>query len=649
MKKGLSFKSGIEIKELAHHLKLEFLNKTGEKNKIYCPNIYRIGYELTGFFDEKGEELNKYIHVLGKKETVYLEQLDPEKRKEILEKYFSFKFPGLILTHTSKVETEILDIASKYGKPILKSQMRTTELIREMKFYLQKVLADETIVDGYILLDIYGIGILIAGDEEAKLGATIELLERGHKFITDTKMLVRKIADRDLIGYNSSDKSTVDKHFYLFNKDGNDIDVTTNFGIKGTRKQKKINMIVVLEKWDEKKFYDRLGLDEVYEDILGHKIPKVTLPVRKGRNLAIIIETAAINYRLKKTGVNSAEYFWRESKKMIEENRRKNQGENKMDNKKLLPTRKIKDEFDLEVLNGEEFLDTTFIVTTGIHRPSLALSGYFEMYEEEGYSGLQVFSEVEFKFLNSLPEEERIKNLGRYLDYKYPAIILSGVNEVPKYFLEMIEKRNLILLKSKYEKTSQIVASFNAYLETYFAPTISIHGVFVEMYGYGVLLTGKSGIGKSETALELIHRGHRLIADDMVKFVKNVTGDVVGKAAKLPYFMEIRGLGIIDIKTLYGLGSVRISKRLDAIIELQEQKSENYLTSVNYMSSSTEILGNDIYKAILYISSGRNAAAMVEIAVMNLMAKKLGYNPNRAYNKGREILTDREREELEGY
>lgn len=139
-----------------------------------------------------------------------------------------------------------------------------------------------------------------------------------------------------------------------------------------------------------KKFYDRLGLDEVYEEFLGEKIPKVTVPVRKGRNLAIILETAALNYRLKMMGVNSAEYFMQESKKIIAANRVK-QGDSDMNNDKLLPVRKLKNEFNLKVLHGEDKLDSTYVKTTGIHRPSLALSGYVDMYEDEGYTGVQLF------------------------------------------------------------------------------------------------------------------------------------------------------------------------------------------------------------------------------------------------------------------
>ena len=144
----------------------------------------------------------------------------------------------------------------------------------------------------------------------------------------------------------------------------------------------------------------------------------------------------------------------------------------------------------------------------------------------------------------------------------------------------------------------------------------------------------------------MIHRGHRLVADDLVKFVKDVSGDIIGKSATLPYFMEIRGLGIIDIKTLYGLGAVRINKKLDIIIELKEQERDNYMTAVDYQSTSSEILGNKIAKFILYISSGRNAAAMVEIAVMNLMAIKLGHDPEKLYREGLKRMTEEERKLL---
>lgn len=220
--------------------------------------------------------------------------------------------------------------------------MRTSKTIRELKFFLSKELAEEKMINGYMLLEILGVGVMLTGYEDAKLGVTIELLERGHKLITDNNLIIKRVAENDLEGYNRFDKSIMDSHFFIVNnKDGSKIDVTTQFGIKATRNMKRIDMLVVLEEWDEKKFYDRLGLDEVYEEFLGEKIPKVTVPVRKGRNLAIILETAALNYRLKMMGVNSAEYFMEESKKIIAANRVK-QGDSDMNNDKLLPVRKLK-------------------------------------------------------------------------------------------------------------------------------------------------------------------------------------------------------------------------------------------------------------------------------------------------------------------
>ncbi|MGL4787063.1 MAG: serine kinase, partial [Cetobacterium sp.] len=256
-----------KVKDLANVLGLIPLIDVNMEKEIKTKSVYRVGYELSGFFSE-GEELQSNINVLGRKEIGYLERMERTKRKEILEKYLSYPFPTLIVTVENNIVDEIVEIAKKYRKPVLKSNNKTIEFIRNAKFYLQKVLAEEIIIDNCILLDIYGVGILLKGYEDARLGATVELLERGHKFITDTRLKVQNIANRFILGSNTADKESGDSHFYLFGKDGNDIDVTTHFGIKSTRKRKKITLLVELEKWDEKKFYDRLGLDEVYEEYL---------------------------------------------------------------------------------------------------------------------------------------------------------------------------------------------------------------------------------------------------------------------------------------------------------------------------------------------------------------------------------------------
>lgn len=627
----------ISIREIIEYFNLEILVDGDLDRRISENEIYRIGYELTGFFSDEIEELKNAIHIMGLKENNYLFRMKEEQKTEILDRYLSFPFPVLILSSRAKHIEILIERAKKKNKVVLRCSKRATEFIRELNIYLKNVLGEEIILEDHILLDVYGIGILLSGEQDLKLGAAIEMLERGHKFITDARMLLKNTAN-GIVGYNSAAKISPDRDFMLEMTDKEEnINVTNNFGIKSTRPAKKINLIVELETWKTKKFYDRLGADEVYEDVGIGKLKKITLPARKGRNLAVIIETAAIDYRLKELGKNSALYFLNESKKLIQENKRKRESDEMEDETRLSIATFIKDN-NIEVLIGEEYAHKSFITTTSIHKPAMALSGIFDL-DESIYEnkGLQLFTDVELKYLKTLCPEKRKKNLEKYFTYDFPAIVICGdVNvsdEIREEVISLIKKHKKVLLKVKETNPSYVVANLNSYLEKHFSPSMTVHGVFLEMNGFGVLLKGKSGIGKSETALELIHRGHRLIADDMVKFQKVPSGEIIGCAAKLPYFMEIRGLGIIDIKTLYGMSSVRIRKNIDVIIELKEQENDNYLTAVDDSSSTEKILGEDIYKVEMYLSSGRNAAAMVEIVIMNLMAKKTGHNPEESYKK----------------
>lgn len=630
-------KNSVSIREIVDYFKLEILVDGDLDRRIDKNDIYRIGYELTGFFSDEIEELKSAIHIMGRKENNYLYRMKKEEKTEILDKYFCFPFPVLILSSRVKHVEILVQRAKIRKKLVLRCNKRATEFIRDLNVYLKNVLGEEIILEDHILLDVYGIGILLSGEKDLKLGVTVELLERGHKFITDARMLLKNTAN-GIIGYNSAAKIRPDRDFMLeMTAKEDNINVTNNFGIRSTRPSKKINLVIELETWKTKKFYDRLGVDEFYEDVGIGKLKKITLPARKGRNLAVIIETAAIDYRLKQLGKNSALYFLNESKKMIQRNKEKRESEKMPEETKLSLEKFIKDN-NIEVILGEEYAHEKFITTTSIHKPAMALSGIFDL-DESIYEnkGLQLFTEVELKYIKILPAEKRRANLKKYFTYDFPAIVICGeievIDEIKEEIKKLIIENKKVLLRVKETNPSYVVARLNGYLEKCFAPSVTVHGVFLEMNGFGVLLKGKSGIGKSETALELIHRGHRLIADDMVKFKRIDNGEVIGSAAKLPYFMEIRGLGIIDIKTLYGMSSVRIRKNIDVIIELKEQENDNYLTAVNETSSTEKILGEDILKVEMYLSSGRNAAAMVEIVVMNLMAKQTGHNPEESYKK----------------
>ena len=631
---------GVNVEQIIQNFQLDVLS-TGEsfEKEIVLSAVHRPGAELTGFPMKDIPEVDSSIHVLGKEEMKYLHTLDEALKRDILEKYFSYHFPCAVVTNETQVDELFIEYAKRCNKTVLYTKIKTESFISRLKKFLESELAPEIVLNKFTLLEIFGMGVLIYGYSEAKIGTTIELIEKNHKFVSDSLLILKRQEEDKVIGSNGFAEENENKQFILNLTKGHTVDVIDFYGIGATRKSKQVNLVVNLEKWQEKKFYDRLGIDQQYMNILGVDIPKITLPVRKGRNLAIIVETAAINQRLKMTGVDSASYFLKETERLIRENRENKKEVENMGFIKTLKVLQLKEKFDLKVINGLESLDENLILNTSLHRPALEFSGFYDVLEEGGENRLQLIADTEFKYLDSLPKEKREQNLSKYLDHDFPAIILSVVNNIPDYFLNEVIAKNKILMSTD-KNITELISDINEFLEIYFAPSLTMHGVYVELFGFGVLLTGKSGIGKSETALELIHRGHRLIADDMVKFTKHPNNQVVGSAEKLPYFMEIRGLGIIDIKSLYGLGAVRMTKQLDFIIEMKELSEDEYLTKTNYLETNIEILGIPVKKAELYISSGRNAAAMVEVITMSLRSKKIGYDPDFEYKQKSEALQE---------
>ena len=287
------------IREIVGKLNLEILNEGNLDLKIDIPNIYQIGYELVGFLDKESDELNKYINVCSLKESRFIATFSKERKEKVISEYMSLDFPALIFTKDAIITEEFYYYAKKHNKNILLSNEKASVTVRKLKFFLSKALSVEEEYEDYSLMEIHGVGVLMTGYSNARKGVMIELIERGHRMVTDKNLIIRRVGEKDLVGYNAKKREKLG-HFYLEDIKGGYVDVTDHFGVKSTRIEKKINILIVLEEWNEKEFYDRLGLDIQYEDFVGEKIQKYIIPVRKGRNLAVIIETAALTFRLRR-------------------------------------------------------------------------------------------------------------------------------------------------------------------------------------------------------------------------------------------------------------------------------------------------------------------------------------------------------------
>ena len=223
------------------------------------------------------------------------------------------------------------------------------------------------------------------------------------------------------------------------------------------------------------------------------------------------------------------------------------------------------EELDLEVIFASQDMDTIEIFSSEINRPGLQIGGHFNKFVPER---MQVLGNAEWHYYETIALDERMKNMDRYFSYDIPALIFSSDLDIFPEIIHLARKYNKTILKSK-NTTSSLINKLTSYLDVELSPETRLHGVFVEVYGVGVLITGKSGVGKSETALDLVIRGHRLISDDTV-IIKDIDGKLVGRSPDITrHFMEIRGLGILDIERLYGVSSVKNSEYISIIVELE--------------------------------------------------------------------------------
>lgn len=268
--------------------------------------------------------------------------------------------------------------------------------------------------------------------------------------------------------------------------------------------------------------------------------------------------------------------------------------------------------------------DVIEISQADINRPALQLSGFFDYFDAER---LQLIGNVEYAYMKRLQEEGKAEQIYRKLfSYKIPCLIFCRDLEPMEDILEMGRKYNVPILTAA-RHTSQFMAEIIRWLNVELAPRISIHGVLVDVYGEGVLIMGESGIGKSEAALELIKRGHRLVSDDVVEIKKVSEESLVGSSPEITrHFIELRGVGIIDVKTLFGVESVKLTQTINLVIKLEDWSRENEYDRMGLEDTYIEFLGNKVVCHTIPIRPGRNLAIIVESAAVNFRSKKMGYN-----------------------
>ncbi len=294
-----------------------------------------------------------------------------------------------------------------------------------------------------------------------------------------------------------------------------------------------------------------------------------------------------------------------------------------MDNVYSVPLSQLVEEFDLQIAyKSSDYADVQLTVED-VSRPGIQLTGYFDHFEP---LRLQVLGNSEAGYLSLRSEEERLAVYDKLFSYRFPALLLARDLQPHDACLEMAKKYDVTLLRTK-EATSRIVSAIITYLRNSLAPRITRHGVLMEVYGEGILLTGESGMGKSEAAIELLKRGHRLIADDAVEIRKISGNTLIGSApATIRNFVELRGIGIINVAKLFGMGAVRAENQIDLVVDIVPWNNQENYDRLGLEVQYTEIMGVKVPLNTIPITPGRNLAVILEVAAMNNRQRKMGYN-----------------------
>jgi Hpr(Ser) kinase/phosphatase len=305
-------------------------------------------------------------------------------------------------------------------------------------------------------------------------------------------------------------------------------------------------------------------------------------------------------------------------------------------------TKDVMEQFNLELISGEEGINRP-ITMSDLSRPGIEIAGYFTYYPRER---VQLLGKTELSFFEQLPEEDKKQRMDSLCTDVTPAIILSRDMPIPQELIDASEKNGVPVLRSPL-KTTRLSSRLTNFLESRLAPTTAIHGVLVDIYGVGVLITGKSGVGKSETALELVKRGHRLVADDCVEIRQEDQDTLVGNAPELiEHLLEIRGLGIINVMTLFGAGAVRSNKRITIVMNLELWEQGKQYDRLGLEEETMKIIDTEITKLTIPVRPGRNLAVIIEVAAMNFRLKRMGLNAAEQFtNKLADVIEDGEQGE----
>ena len=293
----------------------------------------------------------------------------------------------------------------------------------------------------------------------------------------------------------------------------------------------------------------------------------------------------------------------------------------------VIMVKDIKEKFDLEVLAGD--IGSKFITVSDIKRPGVELAGFWKYFDPER---VQLLGKTEVSFLMGLSTTVLHKNIKKFFSYDLPCVIIEEILNIPEIVAIEADKNGVPLLKTPVS-TTRFLSLLTNYLEEALAPAETHHGVLVDIYGIGVLISGKSGIGKSETAVQLVKRGHRLVSDDIIIVKKIGERQLIGTAPEVSrYFLEIRGIGIINVSALYGAGAVKDEIEINMIAKLEYWKEDKAYERLGIDSMYGELMGIKLPQVVIPVKPGRNLAMVLEIAAMNYRMQEMGYNAAKDFS-----------------